>query len=423
MAKLSDRELNAKLMESLNITSADAKNAFNELMKEKVAQIRQEVRQEVFEEFAKQAKQDKEQIIESLNKVANQTINEEKKKNDIHRKNLIKEKLALKEAKENIESQIADRTALIQEDFNKKLNNALSSMQKKYDVDKAKFIEKATDFINENVKKEVVELRNDKKQLSESLEQFSKFISEQVAEQVREHKEEMKSMDALRVRMVKESAEKLAEAKKKFFMEAAEKMEKFTNDAVARELNEFRKDIAESRKKSFGSKIFEAFAKEFAIKFFNEDKVVKSMMESVKSTQNKLNHSNKLLESKLSESQEKIDNLSKVNAQLTREKILNESLSHLTKDKQDMIKNLVREIPTVKLKESINKYIPMILNNSVNKTINKNENVLKEGKKVTFLTGENKNNKSAISLLETEDLSRDLNDEIEKAIANSKFKN
>ena len=137
--------------------------------------------------------------------------------------------------------------------------------------------------------------------MSESLSQFSKFIAEQVAEQVKEHKEEMKSMDALRVRMVKESAEKIAEAKKKFFMEAAEKMEKFTNEAVARELSEFRKDIAESRKKSFGSKIFEAFAKEFAVKFFNEDKVVKSMMESVKSSQNKLSCSNKLLESKLKE--------------------------------------------------------------------------------------------------------------------------
>ena len=293
MTKLTDRELNAKLMESLNITSADAKNAFNDLMKEKVAQIRKEVRQEVFEEFSKQAKQDKENIIESLNQIAIKTISDEKKKNDIHRKNLIKEKLALKEAKENVEKEIADRTALIQENFNKKLENSLSAMKKKYENDKALFIEKASEFLNENVKREVVELRNDKKQLSESLSQFSKFIAEQVAEQVKEHKEEMKSMDALRVRMVKESAEKIAEAKKKFFMEAAEKMEKFTNDAVARELNEFRKDIAESRKKSFGSKIFESFAKEFAVKFFNEDKVVKSMMESVKSTQNKLSCSNK----------------------------------------------------------------------------------------------------------------------------------
>ncbi len=421
MVKLTDRELNAKLMESLNITSADAKNAFNDLMKEKVAQIRKEVRQEVFEEFSKQAKQDKENIIESLNQIAIKTISDEKKKNDIHRKNLIKEKLALKEAKENVEKEIADRTALIQENFNKKLENSLSAMKKKYENDKALFIEKASEFLNENVKREVVELRNDKKQLSESLSQFSKFIAEQVAEQVKEHKEEMKSMDALRVRMVKESAEKIAEAKKKFFMEAAEKMEKFTNEAVARELSEFRKDIAESRKKSFGSKIFEAFAKEFAVKFFNEDKVVKSMMESVKSTQNKLSCSNKLLESKLKEADEKIKNLSTINSKLSRDKIINESVAHLSKDKQDMIKNIVKEVPTNKLEESINKYIPMILNNSGTKTINKNENVLKEGKKVTFLTGEDKNKKSAIRLMENEDLGRDLNEEIEKAIANAKF--
>ena len=121
-------------------------------LKEKVAQIRKEVRQEVFEEFSKQAKQDKENIIESLNQIAIKTISDEKKKNDIHRKNLIKEKLALKEAKENVEKEIADRTALIQENFNKKLENSLSAMKKKYENDKALFIEKASEFLNENVK-------------------------------------------------------------------------------------------------------------------------------------------------------------------------------------------------------------------------------------------------------------------------------
>lgn len=420
MVKLTDRELNAKLMESLNITSAEAKSAFNDLMKEKVAEIRKEVRQEVFEEFSKQAQEDKKAIIESLNTVANQTIAAEKKKNDVHRKNLIKEKLALKEAKESLNKLLADKTALIQENFNKKLSKSLAEMKAQYDAEKADFVEKASRFINESVKKEVVEIRNDKKQLAEGLNQFSKFIAEQVKEQVEAHKAELKSMDALRVRLVKESAQKLADAKKKFFIEAAEKMEKFTNAAVAHELKEFRTDIAESRKKSFGNKIFEAFAKEFAVKFFNEDKIVKSMMESVKASQNKLNASNKVLTKQLNEANEKLNTLTSVNAKLTREKIINESVAHLAKDKQDMIKNLVKEVPTNKLNESINRYIPMILSNSQPKIINKNEKVLKEGRKATFLTGENKN-KTAMSLMENADLDSDLNAEIEKAIANSKF--
>ena len=53
-----------------------------------------------------------------------------------------------------------------------------------------------------------------------------------------------------------------------------------------------------------------------------------------------------------------------------------------------------------KLNESIKKYIPMILSNTSDKSINKNERVLKESRKPTILTGENKNKKVAMNLEE-----------------------
>lgn len=419
--KLTDRELNAKLMECLgDNATADIKNAFNSLMKEKVAQIRNEVRQEVYEEVSKQAKQDKEKIVESMNQVTNKVLNEEMKKIDLHRKNLIKEKLKLQESQKNFNKILADKEALLKEDFNKKLEKAMKSINESYESKKADFIEKASNFINEAVKKEVVELRHDKKQLSESLNKFSQFITAQVAEQTRANRKEMKSLDDLRVRLVKESAEKLASAKKKFFAEAADKMEKFINASVSREISEFRKDIAESRKKSFGNKIFEAFAHEFAVKFFNENKVVNGLLESVKANQNKLIHSNKVLEDKANKALNENKQLKLVNNKLTREKIINESIAHLGKDKQDMIKNLVKEVPTEKLNESIQKYIPMILSNSSEKSINKSERVLKENRKPIYLTGDNKNNKVAMDL--NKDLSsQDVDAEIAKVIANGKF--
>ena len=90
------------------------------------------------------------------------------------------------------------------------------------------------------------------------------------------------------------------------------------------------------------------------------------------------------------------------------------------KDKQDMIKNLVKEVPTEKLNESIQKYIPMILSNSSEKSINKSERVLKENRKPIYLTGDNKNNKVAMDL--NKDLSsQDVDAEIAKVIANGKF--
>lgn len=419
--KLTDRELNAKLMECLgDNATADIKNAFNSLMKEKVAQIRNEVRQEVYEEVSKQAKQDKEKIVESMNQVTNKVLNEEMKKIDLHRKNLIKEKLKLQESQKNFNKILADKEALLKEDFNKKLEKAMKSINESYESKKADFVEKASNFINEAVKKEVVELRHDKKQLSESLNKFSQFITAQVAEQTRANRKEMKSLDDLRVRLVKESAEKLASAKKKFFAEAADKMKKFINASVSREISEFRKDIAESRKKSFGNKIFEAFAHEFAVKFFNENKVVNGLLESVKANQNKLIHSNKVLEDKANKALNENKQLKLVNNKLAREKIINESIAHLGKDKQDMIKNLVKEVPTEKLNESIQKYIPMILSNSSEKSINKSERVLKENRKPIYLTGDNKNNKVAMDL--NKDLSsQDVDAEIAKVIANGKF--
>ena len=206
--------------------------------------------------------------------------------------------------------------------------------------------------------------------------------------------------------------------KNKFFTEAADKMEKFINASVSRELTEFRKDIAESRKKSFGSKIFEAFAREFAVKFFNENKVVNGLLESVKANQNKLVHANKVLEQKANKALNESKQLKQVNDKLMREKIISESVGYLDKTKQDMVKNLVKDVPTEKLTESVKKYIPMILGNSSVKSINKNERVLKENKKPVFLTGNNKN-KVAMDLMDTS--SQDVDAEIAKIIANSKL--
>lgn len=422
--KLSDRELNQKLMESMGLKDVEARKAFEEMMGDKYRQIRAEVREEVYEELSKQAKADKERIVESMNQLTSKVIKEEMEKINIHRKNLIKEKLALKEAKENVEKAVADKTAMIKEEFNRKLRENIASMKKNLEEQKADFVEKASKFINESVKKEVAELHSDRRQLGESLKQFGKFIAEQVSANVKKQRDEIKSLDALKVRLVKEQNEKVAEAKKKFFAEASEKMSKFIEANVKRELTEFRKDIAESRKKSFGSKIFEAFAKEFAVKFFNEDKVVKGLLESVKASNNKLLHASKVTEEMNAKLIKENKELKAVNTSLTRSKIINESINHLPSAKQEMVKSLVKDVPTNKLVESLNKYIPMVLEGNTSKSINKSrERVLSEGKRLNILTGSSEKSSGAMKRLESDslNLTEEMNKEIENIIAQSKL--
>ena len=418
--KLSDRELNQKLMESMGVKDVEARKAFEEMMNEKYQQIRQEVREEVYEELSKQAKQDKERIVESMNELTDKVIKEEMGKINLHRKNLIKEKLALQEAKKNVEKTVADRTAMIKEEFNKKLRESIDQMKKNLEAQKADFVEKASKFLNEQVKKEVSELHSDRKQLGSALNKFGKFIAEQVSANVKKQRDEVKSLDALKVRLIKEQQEKVAEAKKKFFTEAADKMNSFIEKSIKRELTEFRKDIAESRKKSFGSKIFEAFAKEFAVKFFNEDKVVKGLLESVKASNNKLLHAQKTTEEMNAKLLKENKELKTVNSSLARAKMINESVSHLPVAKQKMVKDLVKDVPTNNLMESLKKYIPMIMEDNSAKNINKEERVLSESKKMRVLTGSSKN--SAMERLESAPaLSEDIDKEIEKIIAQSKL--
>ncbi len=418
--KLSDRELNQKLMESIGLKDVEARKSFEDMMNEKYQQIRQEVREEVYEELSKQAKQDKERIVESMNELTNKVIKEEMAKINVHRKNLIKEKLALQEAKKNVEKTVADKTAMIKEEFNKKLRESIDQMKKNLEAQKADFVEKASKFINESVKKEVSELHSDRKQLGSALNKFGKFIAEQVSANVKKQRDEVKSLDALKVRLIKEQQEKVAEAKKKFFTEAADKMNSFIEKSIKRELTEFRKDIAESRKKSFGSKIFEAFAKEFAVKFFNEDKVVKGLLESVKASNNKLLHAQKTTEEMNAKLLKENKELKTVNSSLTRAKMINESIAHLPVSKQKMVKDLVKDVPTNKLMESLKKYVPMIMEDNSAKNINKEERVLSESKKMRVLTGSSKNR--AMDRLEsTPALSEDIDKEIEKIIAQSKL--
>lgn len=61
MAKLTDRELNAKLMESLNITTAEAKRAFEQLMKDKVEEIRKKFVKKYLKNF-----QNKQKLIKKI---------------------------------------------------------------------------------------------------------------------------------------------------------------------------------------------------------------------------------------------------------------------------------------------------------------------------------------------------------------------
>lgn len=373
-----------QLLETLNITDEN-KIAVANYLQEQIKAIKAEC----YEDFAKKYEADNEKTMNALNLVTNDVIKEEKTKLNVHRKKLIEEKLAIQKERDNLNKELADRTAIIKEEFSKKYNDAKKALVEKNAKSFNDMVLKVQSFINENVKKEVMDLRSTKRKLSEAIDQFGSFVAEQTQKCVALHRNEARKFDALKVRLVKENAQQMAKTKKAFFIETAKKVQDYVNNQMQVELREFREDLINARKNDFGLKIFETFKNEFKKSYFNEDKVAKGLLESVTKKVNTLKKTINKLDSEKNNLLAENKNLSAVKEKLLRDKIINESISFLSAEKQSMIKNLLTGCKTSELKESIKKYLPAILDEKSKSKINKNEGILlKENK--TILTGDEK---------------------------------
>ena len=395
------------LLESLNITDEN-KVAIASYLQDAV----KEIKAECFEEFSKKYESDNKKTIAALDTITNKVIAEEKKKVDIHRRKLIEQKVALQKDRDNLDKELADRTAAIKEEFAKKFEAARADMLKENAASFNAMVSKVQDFVNENVKKEISNVRSTKQKLSEAINNFGSFVSEQTKRCVQLHRDEAKKYDALKVRLVKENAQKVAQAKKDFYNATAEKIQSFVNEQMEREIKNFRQDIINARKNDFGVMIFETFKKAFAKDFFNTDKVAKGLLENVNKKINKLEKTVAKLDTDKNTLLAENKNLNAVKEKLMREKIINEGISFLSADKQAMMRNLLTGTKTSELKESIRKYLPAILDKNASSKINNNR-MLKETK--TVLTGATK------KPTKVENIDSSIEDEIAKIVASAKF--
>ena len=400
-----------ELLESLNITDEN-KVAIAKYMAESI----KEIKAECYADLTNKYKVDNKKTIDALNNITNSVIAEEKKKLDLHRKKLIEEKLDFQKKKENLDKELADRTEVIREEFSKKYEEAKQALVKENAECFNNMVAKVQDFINDNVKREVMNLRSTKRKVSEAIDKFGSFVSEQTQKCATLHRNEARKYENLKIRLIKENASKLAEEKNKFFAESAKKVEEFVNAQMQQNLKEFREDIIDARKNDFGKRIFETFKNEFKKSYFKEDKVAKGLLESVSKKVNKLEATIKKLDADKNTLLAENKNLSAVKEKLLREKIINEGISFLSSEKQSMMRNLLVDCKTSELKESIKRYLPAILDGKSKSKINKSESILKENK--TLLTGA-ESRKSSMKIEET--LAPEIEAEIAEITESVKF--
>ena len=176
------------------------------------------------------------------------------------------------------------------------------------------------------------------------------------------------------------------------------------------EVSQFKEDITKARENEFGRRIFEAMASEYGTSYLNENTEVRKLraeltalkgdVENAKANAEKIAEDKKLVESKLRISEDRAN----------RNQVMTDLLAPLSKDKKELMTELLETVKTEKLEESFNKYLPSVINEEVSVRTKKaviNESVTSEhtgNRSLDGQTGSTNEEKVDTSVVEIDEL-------------------
>jgi formate dehydrogenase maturation protein FdhE len=123
-------------------------------------------------------------------------------------------------------------------------------------------------------------------------------------------------------------------------------------------------DIKVAKENNFGRKVFEAFAGEYMSSYLSEGGEIRKLQTQLTDQQN----SNEKLEGKLAEKDAEVKTMeTKVKIaedKINRERTLNELVAPLSKNKREVMTELLESVQTANLRKQFDKYLPAVLNES-----------------------------------------------------------
>jgi hypothetical protein len=328
---------------SSSALSEEVRSSISEAWEAKQTELREEIATELREEFAERYENDKAQIVEAMDAMIGEVIAKE-----------------LEEFKQDKAKVAEDRVAY-----------------RKHMKEHAKVLD---EFVMETLRKEIQELREDRKAQDKNMAQLEGFVLEQLTKELNEFHEDKRELVEAKVKMIKQGKAVIESTKREFVKNAAEKVNNILESTLKKELTTLREDIKVAKENTFGRKIFETFAAEFMSSYLNEGTEVAKLNKQMNELANKLNEAKTLIAKKdvqLTESERKA-RIAEDKAQ--RKLIVNEMMAPLSKQQREIMGALLESTQTKDLKNAFNKYLPSVLNESGNyKT--KEKKVLSESTK------------------------------------------
>jgi len=347
--------------------SEGAKAVIVEAWETKLQEAREELTASLRDEFANRYEKDKSELVEAMNSMITDTLEEHVKELASAKKSVMEEKvLSKRKTNENIE----------------KLNS----------------------FILPLLKNEINDFVADRKAISAKVSKFDRFVKENLENELTEFRAERQKLIEERVEVKIKAKRELAESKQELISKMTKELPKLVFNEVKQELSQLKNELVESKRKHFGMKIFEAFAADFGSSFFNERSEMQKLLNVIAIKDKKINEAQKRIVEKDNLLNESVNKLRVTENRFTRTQSLNELCGSLSGSKRKLMEELLEKVPSNKLTESFNNYLPSVLSSdtSIKKPLIESKPVLKEhtGDKRTSLF-ETKQNSSVDHLDET----------------------
>ena len=324
-----------------NVISEEVKSEIETAWETAVKENRDTVATDLREEFAQKYEHDKAAMVEAVEKMLSDRIEAELSEFADDRNGLIEAKAK----------------------YAKKMKNDSKAMES---------------FVLNNLKKELGELHEDRKSVAANVAKLESFIVDQLAKEIAEFHSDKKDLAETKVKLIKDSKAKFEEVKKNFLNKASSLVSETVGKKLHAEMSQLKEDIEAARRNDFGRRIFESFASEYATSHLNEKsetskllKVVKQKEEAVAEAEAKVSEVEKIVESKDAE-------IAKIKDAVERKEIMSELMSPLSKEKRELMGELLESVQTNKLHAAFDKYIPAVMEGNVPA-----KKVLSEGKEVT----------------------------------------
>ena len=434
-----DNGLNG-LLES-GLLNEDTKTALEEAWNAKLdevrADIREDVEAQVREEFSARFDADKGNLVEAMDHMLTDAVKQYAVESVAATKALNEERanltVAIKEARASYKAKTAEHTKMLEQfvmtqlaeelkgiaedhalmqEQRVKLAKEISEAQASYDAKLAEHSARIEQFVMGKLSEEISSLKAQESALAEQrvadakklrehriqmneqtaarINKLEGFVLETLNKEISELEEDRNALVEAKVMLVAESKQKLEETKKAFITRASALVEKTIDAQIRGELTQLKEDIVAARQNLFGRRLFEAFSAEFMTSYLSEGSEVRKLQGQLNESAAQLEAANKILAESKAEIQQSARRAKLAEERASRVQIKNELLAPLSKEKRNVMEELLDTVKTDKLKEAFQKYLPTVLNEGT-RTANQGRRTLSETaaepKKTVAVTG------------------------------------